>query len=90
MQPVHEGVHAREGEEHHRHRDHEIPGHEGSLPPAAKPQMQVHRVDDPGDERPDLLGVPGPEGGPGLLGPDRAREDDNGEKQEAEGHHTVT
>ena len=82
-------VHAREGKEHDEDRDHQIPGHLSALLFAAQAQMEIDRVNDPRDQRPDLLGVPGPEGGPGLLGPDRAGEDHDREEEEAEADETV-
>lgn len=82
-------VDAREGKEHDEDRDHKIPGHLSALLLAAQAQMEIDRVNDPRDQRPDLLGVPGPEGGPGLLGPDRAGEDHDREEEKAEADEAV-
>ena len=52
MQAVHQGVDPGEGEEHHRHGDHRVPRREGPAARPAQAQVQIHRVDDPGDQGP--------------------------------------
>ena len=56
-----------------------------ALPAGRGPGVQVGRVDDPGDERPGLLGVPAPVAAPRVLGPDRAGDDREGPQREREG-----
>src|SRR5680860_599204 len=46
--------------------------------------VQVGAVDEPGEQRGRLLGVPAPVGAPGDLRPDRAQDDDQGEQGEAD------
>ena len=78
-----EGVHADEREEHDGDGDDREPRHDLARALLAQAEMEIDRVDDPRDERPDLLGVPRPERGPRLLGPDGAGEDRDREEQEA-------
>ena len=84
-----ENVHSHEGEDHRGEADDGEPGGAFTPPVLAQPEVEVDGVDDPGDQRPGLLGVPGPVARPRLLRPDGAADDDDGEHQEAEDHHPV-
>ena len=46
--------------------------------PLVKRKKKSSGVDEPGDDRPGLLGVPTPVGAPGGIGPDRAGDDPGG------------
>ena len=59
-------------------------------PPAHRQALvQQHRVDQPGDEGQDLLGVPTPEAAQGVLGVEGAGDDAPGEQGEADGQAPV-
>ena len=51
--------------------------------------MQVGCVDDPGDQGPGLLGVPGPVAAPGSLCPDGSCQDAEGQEKKPQGNGTV-
>mmetsp|Transcript_5660 Transcript_5660/g.23247 ORF Transcript_5660/g.23247 Transcript_5660/m.23247 type:complete len:532 (+) Transcript_5660:3094-4689(+) len=48
-----------------------------------QPRVQVRGVHEPGDERPRLLGIPGPVRTPRLVGPHGAADEPRGEQREA-------
>ena len=51
--------------------------------------MQVSRVDQPADQGPCLFGIPAPPAAPGLVSPDSAADDANGEQQKTNGDRAV-
>ena len=51
--------------------------------------MQVSGIHQPADQSPGLLRVPAPPAPPGLVGPDRATDDANGEQQKTDGDGSV-
>ena len=70
------------------------PQHRQPCHPVASPAldgsgMQQGRVNEPGDERPGLLGVPAPVGAPCRIGPHGAGDDAQGKPEEAEEDHLV-
>ena len=75
MQPGEEHVHANECEQYAHDAHQGIDRHAPPLPLFLQPQVEVSRVDQPGDQRPGLLWIPGPEGAPGLLGPNGSGKD---------------
>ena len=59
-------------------------------PPAHRQALvQQHRVDQPGDEGQNLLGVPTPEAAQGVLGVEGAGDDPRGEQGKADGQAPV-
>src|SRR5665811_1538918 len=81
---------AEEGEQHTGERCYEQPCRARSYPAAGHPGVQVGAVDEPGEQRGRLLGVPAPVGAPGDLRPDRAQNDDQGEQREADDDSAVS
>src|SRR5665647_2681476 len=75
---------AEEGEQHGGEPCHEQPRRPTSDPTAGHPGVQVGAVDEPGEKRCRLLGVPAPVGAPCDLRPDGAENDDQGEQWEAD------
>src|ERR1700722_3074576 len=55
-----------------------------AAPAASSAGVQVAGVDDPGDERPGLLGVPAPVPAPGVVSPDGAGDDPERPDREGE------
>src|SRR5215469_15795082 len=56
-----------------------------AAPPAGRgPGVQEHRVDNPGDERPRLLGIPAPVAAPGVVSPDGPGHHPEGPNRERE------
>ena len=51
--------------------------------------MQIGGVDQPGHQRPGLLGVPGPIAAPGPLSPDGAGDNGEGEKQQPQRYASI-
>jgi len=85
MKPCQKEIHAQKGKEDGEKADY---GHDGRLftPPAdGQPLVQEGRIEAPGNQRPSLLGIPAPVRSPGILSPDRARNDPNGEKGKSKG-----
>ena len=89
MQPRQELVNACKGEQHTDHGNDGKPRHALALPLHADTLMQENRVEDPGDQRPGLLGIPAPPAGPSLLGLDGAGEDHHRQQQEAQADQAV-
>src|SRR5450759_2621071 len=75
---------AEEGEQHGGEPRHQQPRRSTSDPAAGHPGVQVGAVDEPGEQRCRLLGVPAPVAAPGDLRPDRAQDDDQGEQRESD------
>src|SRR5580704_3514250 len=59
-------------------------GGASAAPSAGGAGVEVAGVDDPGDERPGLLGVPAPVPAPGVVGPDGAGDDPERPDREGE------
>src|SRR5665647_3140556 len=83
VQPAEEEV-AEEGEQHRGEPGHEQPGSPTSDPAPGHPGVQVGAVDEPGEQRGRLLGVPAPVAAPGDLGPDRAKDHGQGQQRESD------
>ena len=74
----------------HRHESHNgDPGNLLAVPAPHQAQMEQGGVDEPGNQGPGLLGVPGPVGAPGGIGPHGPGNDTDGQKKKPEHHHLV-
>src|SRR5674476_1328824 len=75
---------AEEGEQHTGERCYEQPCRARSYPAAGHPGVQVGAVDEPGEQRGRLLGVPAPVAAPRYFRPDGAQDYGNGEQRESD------
>ena len=89
VHPRQKRIDADVGKEHRDEPDNRKDRRRTSVPAPAYAKVQVDRVDQPGDERPCLLRVPGPVTAPGALRPDRPGQDAEREEQEPERHRAV-
>ena len=90
METGQEVVYTEVGEERGQEAQDGDDGGAASLPAHDDARVQVEGEHEPGDEAPDLLGVPAPVSAPGFVGPHHAEDQAAQREQgEADGHAAV-
>src|SRR5512141_665460 len=75
MQPREEIIDAEIGEERGQEAADGDPGRPLAFPANDDARVEIESEDEPGDQAPDLLGVPGPIAAPGPVGPEHAEDE---------------